>query len=175
MKNKIYLVLHLFIIYAIFLFIEHGMTVTPGRISGNGNPALLLIFPLLILFVILIFQWSSLIDQFITKRIQVLCVVAISVVHWIIALLYQRMKFLNYKDVIAKAIMIENGDVDWEYIDSITTGLTIHVNNQYFNTNIFLMYVSLSVMISVVISVVKRKLKSRHDSFIQRLNKHKIH
>ncbi|MEK5231995.1 hypothetical protein MHB42_09490 [Lysinibacillus sp. FSL K6-0232] len=42
----------------------------------------------------------------------------------------------------------QNGTADLHYINAITTGLTIHVNNQYFNLYTFFLLISVSVLLA---------------------------
>jgi hypothetical protein len=56
MKSTFFLIANLVVMFTIFLF-GRMMTTTPGRSSGNGNPAILLLVPILILFILMVIQW----------------------------------------------------------------------------------------------------------------------
>ncbi|KOY83540.1 hypothetical protein I6G82_07410 [Lysinibacillus macroides] len=58
------------------------------------------------------------------------------------AIVYQRIALANYREVIKEAWLQQNGTADLQYIKDITTGLTIHVNNQYFNLYRFFLFIA---------------------------------
>lgn len=158
MKTKVFLLLNLLCMSVLFKLI-HAITTTPGQSSGNGNPAILFMLPIVLLFIVLLFQWFSVVDRWVTSLKRLGIVILVGVVHWIVALYYQRLSFLKYREVIVEAYVARFGEVDMNYIESITTGLSIHVNNQYFNVNTFFMLVSLSFVISAMIRVTVNRFR----------------
>lgn len=73
----------------------------------------------------------------------------VAAAYFVIGFGIQRIGQSRYRDVIYETILKEDGQVDWYYIESITSFLSIHVNNQYFNVNTFLMLMSLSLLIAL--------------------------
>jgi len=145
MKNKALLVT-LIITLLIFWF-GNAMTTTPGRSSGNGNPAIILFIPLFILFIVLVFQWFKVFRH---KRISIKTILILSLLaicHQVIGIYYQMISFRNYRDFLAEVYEGQFGEVDWQYIHSITSGLSIHINNQFFNLNTYLLFVNFSLFV----------------------------
>ncbi len=133
----------------VFLLVNQ-MTPFPGTSSGNGNPALLIAWipiPLLIFMVILwvrIFRVHS-----IRNTVFIISIVGI-LVHLTVAFFYQKNELNEYRQVIKDALIKRNGVADAEYIQSITSGLSFHVNNQYFNINTYFMFVTFSIFVAIV-------------------------
>jgi len=127
------------------------MTVSPVTISGNGNPALIVVAILLPMFFLMVILWVRILKvHSISKRFYIVGII-LTFVHLILAFIYQRISLTNYRDVIKDALIEKNGEVDDRYVQSITTVLDIHVNNQYFNINTFFMFISLSIFIALVV------------------------
>lgn len=141
------LILTIIITGSIF-YLMHAMTVQPGSISGNGNPALIFIAPLAICFVILVVLWKRVfvVHQMSKRFVKVGMLLTGGYV--IIGFVLQRIGLNRYKDVIYKAILEAEGQVDLHYVESITSGLSIHVNNQYFNVNTFFMFISITLLLA---------------------------
>ncbi|AJS61494.1 hypothetical protein UB51_11285 [Paenibacillus sp. IHBB 10380] len=149
--------MNLAVILLLFTF-GNSMTTTPGSSSGNGNPAILLFVPLIILFVILVFQWVYMFKdkKILFKTIVIIFLVIVS--HYIVGVYYQLTSYQKYRIFLAQVYEEKFGYIDWQYINSITTGLSIHINNQYFNFNTYLLIVSLSLFIWLLYQVVKQRL-----------------
>ncbi|WP_432355469.1 hypothetical protein [Sporosarcina sp. A2] len=81
-------------------------------------------------------------------------------VHLTGAFLYQRTELIEYRHLITDALTKKEGIANAESIESITTGLSIHMNNQYFNMNTYLMYVTFSILIAIVFSIWEKKEKA---------------
>ncbi|QJD83202.1 hypothetical protein [Cohnella herbarum] len=159
MKSTLLLLLNLVSLLSIFLFIEHAMTVSPGQVSGNGNPALLFVIPIVVLFLVLVYQWCRWIKlKLIPLKWTIIASMAV-IFHWVVGISYQQTSFQRYKQHIAQANKSISGEIDWAYIDSITSGLSIHINNQIFNLNTYLMMVTLSLMLAILLVVLKRKIE----------------
>lgn len=155
MKKILYLLLNLVVIFLLFMF-GNGMTTTPGSSSGNGNPAILLFIPLGILFIVLVVQWFNTIKK---KRAHVnatLITILVLVCHFIAGFYYQVASYRKYRDYLAEVYAEQFGSVDWEYINSITSGLDIHINNQYFNWNTYFLFISFSIFIALTINGIKQ-------------------
>ncbi|KOS61680.1 hypothetical protein FJQ98_17825 [Lysinibacillus agricola] len=138
------------LVVLLMFYVSNRMTVSPVTISGNGNPALIVVAILLPIFILMVILWVRILQvHSISKRF---CIVGIilTFVHLIMAFIYQRISLANYREVIKDALIEKNGKVDDQYVQNITTVLDIHVNNQYFNVNTFFMFNSFSIFIALV-------------------------
>lgn len=158
MKPKLFLCINLVVISLIFLF-GNSMTTTPGRSSGNGNPAIILLVPLFILFVILVSQWFYILKDKKIKIRSTIIFLLVIVCHCIVGMYYQFISHRNYRDLLAQVYAEEFGSIDWQYMNSITTGFSIHMNNQFFNLNTYLIFVSLSISWWLLSQIVKQTIK----------------
>ncbi|NMO97699.1 hypothetical protein [Paenibacillus lemnae] len=160
MKSKLQLFVSLTITFLIFK-LGHSMTTTPGRPSGNGNPAILLFLPLFIMLIVLIVQWCKVLDhkKFHMRTLIILSVICIA--HQVMGVYYQIIRYRSYRDYLAEVYKQQFGEIDWHYIHSITAGLSIHINNQFFNTNTYFMFVSFSLLIwslsQIIMEIQKRR------------------
>lgn len=139
------------LVVLLLFYLSNRMTVSPVTISGNGNPALIVVAILLPMFFLMVILWVRILKvHSISKRFYIVGII-LTFVHLILAFIYQRISLTNYRDVIKDALIEKNGEVDDRYVQSITTVLDIHVNNQYFNINTFFMFISLSIFIALVV------------------------
>lgn len=83
-------------------------------------------------------------------------------IHLILSYFYQRSAFLKYREILAEVYQANFGFVDWEYIDQITTFSSIHVNSQYFNLNTYLMFLTASVLIALLIMYLSQKWRKQN-------------
>ena len=133
----------------IFLIVNQ-MTPTPGTSSGNGNPALLIAWILIPLLIFMVILWVRIFHvNSISTTVFIISIFGI-LVHLAVAFFYQKNELNEYRHVIKNAFINRDGVADPEYIQSITSGLSIHVNNQYFNTNTYFMYVTFSIFVAIV-------------------------
>lgn len=147
--TKLVLLVVQLIVFVLFMGI-HLMTSKPGSSSGNGNPALLLLMIVVPLFIVMVLLWQRVFRYYkLTKRVVIIGLLFTSL-HIIAGILYQRMALANYRGVIEEALIKQYGYADQQYLMDITSGLTIHVNNQYFNLNTFFMLVSFSIFIALL-------------------------
>lgn len=137
----------------------HSMTPAPGSISGNGNPALIFILPIVILLTVLIALWRKIfrVHQVSERFIKISATLA--VVYIIAGFMYYRIALNDYKQVIYDAILKAEGQVDLEYVELITSGLSIHVNNQHFNLNTFLMCMCAVLLMALYSYWIERAVK----------------
>jgi len=143
----------LFIVHILALgifLIVNQVTPNPGDMSGNGNPALLIIWiliPLLIYMMILwvhIFRMSS-----ISTTVFIISIFGI-LVHLTVSIFYQKNELNEYREVIKIALINREGVANAQDIQSITSGLDIHMNNQNFNINTYFMFVTFSILLAIV-------------------------
>ncbi|PAD74703.1 hypothetical protein [Paenibacillus campinasensis] len=153
MRTIIYLLITLSIVFLIFIF-GNSMTTRPGTTSGNGNPAILLFVPLVILFIVLISQWFKVFRHTHVKLKNLIIMTVLLVGHQVIGVYVQIISFRNYRDFLAEIYAQQYGTVDWEYIHSITSGLSIHINNQYFNVNTYFLFIGLSLLVWLLSRIV---------------------
>lgn len=155
-RTKIMLILVYIVALVVFLIINQ-MTPRPGTSSGNGNPALLLAWILLLLFYFIVILWIRIFrEHSINIYVFVGCIFGI-IGHQIIAFFYQKSEWNEYRQVIKNAIFKRYGTVDEEYLHTITNGLSIHVNNQYFNYNTYFMFVTFSLFVSIVCILLEKQ------------------
>lgn len=127
------------------------MNPAPGQTSGNGNPAIVLLGVILIMFCCLVYLWNRILNDYPIKPLVLSIGVSITLIHIVISILYQRNAFLEYREVLAETYKKDFGFVDWQYIESITSFLSIHVNRQYFNLNTYFMFLSASILLSLIV------------------------
>ncbi len=154
--SKMILFSLLIFVFCIFMFINQWMTVSPGTSSGNGNPALLFIFLLVPLFIVIVFLWAQLFQAHSVPILYMIIGMFLMIIHLTAGFFYQKQSLDKYRVVLKNAYMERNGMVDAQYIQDITTGITIHVNNQYFNVNTFFMFVTSSIFVAALFYLVER-------------------
>ena len=133
----------------VFMVINQ-MTPIPGASSGNGNPGFFISWILLPLFYFMVILWVRIFRvHSINIYVSLICMFGI-IVHLITAFFYQKSQLSEYRQVIKSALMKRNGVVDEEYVNAITEGLSIHVNNQYFNFNTYFMFLTFSIFVANV-------------------------
>lgn len=160
MKSRVFLIIILVGSFLLFM-LGNMMTTTPGRSSGNGNPALLLFIPLSVLFVVLVIQWILFLkDKRISLKTIFVCMMFIAG-HFIGGMYYQFVSFKHYRDLLAQVYMERFGFIDWQYIHAITTGITIHVNNQYFNLNTYVLFISFSLFVCLLFLTIRQLLSAK--------------
>ncbi|WP_052475193.1 hypothetical protein [Bacillus badius] len=156
------------LILALFM-LANTMTPSPGTSSGNGNPALFILFILIPLFTIMVALWISLLHTYPFRLPVYLMSMFLIVLHLSIAFVYQKIQLAQYREVIEKALIKRNGFADAAYIEDITAGLSFHVNNQYFNFNTYLMFLTFSLFSAMLFTLLdlweKRKKNGQPDFF----------
>ncbi len=161
-KRLLMIIINLAVTFLLFMS-GHSMTTKPGTSSGNGNPAILLFVPLAILFVVLVLQWVALFKNTKLSRVQIVILWLIIAGNFTIGISYQMISYRKYRFFLSRVHEEKFGVTDWPYIKSITSGLSIHINNQYFNVNTYLLFVSLSLSIWGLYRMVKSAVKRRID------------
>ncbi|WP_210468364.1 hypothetical protein [Sporosarcina sp. 6E9] len=151
MKNKA-LVILISLVCALLFILINQMTPFPGQTSGNGNPAIPLITVLFLLFCYLVFLWFKLINIEVKRKPLVFTMTLIAI-YWVVAVIYQKASFMAYRNVLADAYKEQFDFVDWDYINQITSFMSIHVNNQYFNVNTYLIFLTASLFIALLLRI----------------------
>lgn len=156
---KIILLIVYLLVLGVFLVINQ-MTPTPSASSGNGNPALLLVWVILPLLYFSVLLWVRILRMYSINTFFSLGGLLVIMIHQITAFSYQKREINEYRQVIKNALFKRYGNVDEEYVRMITKGLSIHVNNQYFNLNTYFMFVTFSIFVAMVcILWIKKKEK----------------
>ena len=144
----------------IFL-LSKQMTPIPGTTSGNGNPALFLSLILIPLFVLMVILWIRILNvHSFSNNVLIIGILGIFI-HLTVGLLYQRNALIEYRQIIEDALFKKEGVVDAEYLQSITSLFSIHVNNQYFNLNTFFMFVTFSILVAILYTIWEKKATSK--------------
>jgi hypothetical protein len=149
MKIKRFIGLFINVLVCLILVLfGNAMTPKLGSSSGNGNPAILLLIPLSILFLVLVYQWIRIFKD-VKVSLSRLSLLILALTGYIIAgYIYQLHRLEVYRTIQAEAFESRYGKVDWVHIESITTGiLSIHMNNQFFNVNTYFMMVAFSLLL----------------------------
>lgn len=147
--TKVTLIILSLLTLVIFLMINQS-TVEPGSSSGNGNPLLLMTFVLVPILILMVICWVIIMRVHNLNRKNSIVILSISFIHIIGAFVYHRYSLNNYIEVIRNAIIERNGSVNSDYLNDITSIFSIHVNNQYFNVNTFLVFISISILIALI-------------------------
>lgn len=138
-------------------YLIHIMNPAPGTVSGNGNPAIIFIILLVPLFFILVsLFYKILILVNLKPNISVIGIILISF-HWLFGYFYQRGAFIKYKNILQDKYYEQFSYIDYEYIEQITSFLSIHVNKQFFNLNTYLMFISLALLLAFVFIIIDRR------------------
>ncbi|WP_421385310.1 hypothetical protein ACOJQI_11260 [Bacillus salacetis] len=127
------------------------MNPEPGQTSGNGNPAILFLFILVIMFFSFVYLLTKVLFALNVKLLVLRVGMALALLHLVISFLYQRSAFAKYKKTLAERYKEDFGFVDWQYIDSITSFMSIHVNKQFFNVNTYMMFLTASLFFSLLL------------------------
>lgn len=150
------------LISLVLVLFGHAMTPRLGTSSGNGNPAIMLLIPLIILFLVMVYQWIRLFQD---VRISVgrLSLFVTALVGYIIAgYVYQLHRLEIYREIQADAFESKFGYVDWSHIESITSGiLSIHMNNQFFNWNTYFMMLAFSLLLCFLYRLIQALMNKK--------------
>ncbi|GAA0451565.1 hypothetical protein [Alkalibacillus silvisoli] len=139
-------------VLAFVLFLQVGaMSTLPGQSIDSVNRALPIIVLLIGLFFYLVYLWYELIRPYVVRKWIAISAVFVSI-HWGVAISDQYKSINQYREQLAEHFENQFGYVDWDYIDSISTVfVSSHMNHQLYNVNTFLMYMSLSFFVAVVL------------------------
>ncbi|WP_050180085.1 hypothetical protein [Domibacillus robiginosus] len=146
---KTALAIFLFIVFGLFM-VGFRMTPAPGTSSGNGNPALILLIGLIPLFLIITVLWWSWLRFYAIQAKMYLVAAVILIAHLAAAFFYRHHSLQAHRETIRQALLDRNSRIDEQYVESITTGLSIHINNQNFNVNTFFMFLSATLLAAIL-------------------------
>lgn len=162
MKAKLLLCCNLAIIFLLFQ-LGNWTTPTPGTSSGNGNPVILLFLPLFILLIWLIIQWFYMFKQKSINLKAGIIACFILACHWGAGIYYQIVSLHNYRNLLARVYEDKFGYTDWDYIEDITSGLSIHINNQLFNWNTYLLLINFSLLFWLISYMATQFIRKHFD------------
>ncbi|MGG4103098.1 hypothetical protein AAXB25_04145 [Paenibacillus lautus] len=150
----------------ILVLLGNAMTPKPGTSSGNGNPVILLLIPLSILFLVLVLQWIRMFKD-LKMSLSKLSMLILALAGYIIAgYVFQLHRLEIYRDIQADAFESKYGKVDWFHIESITSGglLSIHMNNQFFNWNTYFMMIAFSLLLCFMYKLLQEIINRRQGA-----------
>ncbi|MCI2252795.1 hypothetical protein L2D08_00280 [Domibacillus sp. PGB-M46] len=143
------------IVFGLFM-LGYWMTPAPGASSGNGNPALLILIGLIPLFIVMTVLWWTLLRRC-PFQAKTYCIsILLLLTHLAAALFYRHHSLEAYRGVIRQALLNRYGTWDEQYVQDITTGLSIHINHQNFNVNTFLLFLSAVLLAAIVFRILDR-------------------
>ncbi|MDO3411242.1 hypothetical protein QWJ34_15865 [Saccharibacillus sp. CPCC 101409] len=156
------------LLIALIFGLGHAGSVEPGDPSGNGNPALLLTIPLLILGFTLIFQIAWL-TPFRRLRSRLLLVVLFGLLaHQAAGFEIQAMRYRQLRTRIAEALQDRTGELDAHQLESVASGglLSIHLNSHFFHTNTYLLFVGWAAIAAVAALLIRKAVVERQSGRI---------
>lgn len=155
-RKRVYLLLALLFTCGVAVYFGSLMTTHPKQISGNGNLGLIFLPVLLLFFWPIVSGWTNLIEA-IDRRWLAIGVVALPVL-LISGYRNQQIEFEKYRTYVIDVVMNREGRGDLAYAKSITSDVfSTYMNNQLFNLNTFLMYIGLSIWVSILIVLFQQK------------------
>ncbi|QPQ30798.1 hypothetical protein [Lysinibacillus sp. JNUCC 51] len=93
----------------LLFYLNNQMTVRPGTISGNGNPALIVGASLLPLFIFMVILWGRIFQVHSISQSFSIAGIILTFVHLIIAFIYQKISLANYREIIKDAYLKSMG------------------------------------------------------------------
>lgn len=158
-RKRIYLLLALFFTCGVAVYFGSLMTTHPKQISGNGNLGLIFLPVLLLFFLPIVSGWTNLIlaidQRWLTIGAVVLPILLIR------GYRDQQVEFEKYRTYVIDVVMNQEGRGDLAYAKAITSDVfSTYMNNQLFNLTTFLMYIGLSIWVSILILLFQKRQSS---------------
>jgi len=147
--DKIALLVLYLLAIGVFI-IANQMTPDPGTASGNGNPALAIVWILFPLFIAIVILWVRI---FRLSRMNIAIYISsifALLIHLLVASVYRQKELNDYRELIKNVLLNREGVADEDYIQAITSGLSFHINHLNFNLNTYVMFVSFSLLVAIV-------------------------
>jgi hypothetical protein len=154
--------MQIFIVSAIsgvLFYLINLMNPSPGKTSGSGNPALIYMIVLVPLFCYLVILCVKLFKEMNVKPTMLVIGIVAIATHWMVGFFYQKSSYIKFKSILQDLYYEQHGFEDNVYIDQITSLFSIHVNSQYFNLNTYLMFLTLSILISFLVIIMQKIIK----------------
>ncbi|WP_172195078.1 hypothetical protein [Saccharibacillus qingshengii] len=154
MKHPGVLIANLLLIGAIF-WLGNAASAAPGSHSGNGNPGLILVFPLGALVIVLIGQlyaWAR------PRRFRPIVLAALLIgliAHQAAGFELQRIRYSGLRERIIEAMTAEGMRDARSFADAVTSGPgSMHMNSHFFHLNTYLMFVGWAAIAAVILLLV---------------------
>lgn len=144
------------VIIIISLYIIRIFRIPPGVISGNGNPQLVVIIPLVIVlfwFGLTWFKWLRSLKLSTLIRLLIMIVSLVVIVSGIMQISQAFKDFeVQYKENFEKKY---GYPVESDYFEQISNGINFHTNYLYFNYTTFFILVSVLNIIAIGSSILR--------------------
>ncbi|MEY8749704.1 hypothetical protein [Alkalicoccobacillus gibsonii] len=143
----------------IFLLCNLTASSKPPFSAGNGNVAIVFVFILIPITVSIVWILSILLRHVKIKKTQMNVLVLFLISHICLAIIYQFSKLDDYRDMLANEYFDFMGFHDIDYIHMITVGFSMQLNNQYFNINTWFVFLSFTILSSMLVNGVRRMIR----------------
>lgn len=131
-----------------------------NQISGNGNPAGILVAILLLLCPFIIIGIIILFDKVNAKNSSLLVTMGLTITYNYIGYIHQKNNYLLYKEFIKQKIIHSEDVTDVTYSKGMLDGFSIYMNSQFFNLNTYFMYLCFILFLaSLAYLIYKETLK----------------
>jgi ABC-type sugar transport system permease subunit len=149
MHNWINIILS--VVALLLLFLIDVFTIKNNIGGGNGNLALLFIFLYVPILFWLLYQFILYIkNKKLAFKVQG-TLTCISLALIIIGLFYHMKKYLTLKPHLVEIMLEKRGEVHYDYVDDIITGLTVYTNTIYFNFVTLLITFGMGTLLGILI------------------------
>lgn len=143
----------------IFLLCNLTASSKPPFSDGNGNIAIVFVFILIPITVSIVWILSMLLRHVEIKKTQMNVFVLFLILHICLGIMYQFSKLDDYRDMLANEYFDFMGFHDIDYIHMITVGFSMQLNNQYFNINTWFVFLSFTILSSMLVNGVRRMIR----------------
>lgn len=134
----------------------NGMTIHNGANSGNGNPALLFIYPLYLLLIWFGIEWIVHLNKIKLGYWTQIIVVIISLIFIVYGIFTTMDSIRNFKvDLWEKANVNGGVNISWYQVFADPYQLTVYTNTLYFNYVNFALYISCLHLVAIVIRLIR--------------------
>lgn len=143
------------------IFLQCNLTASskPPFSAGNGNVAIVFVFILIPITVSIVWILSMLLRHVEIKKTQMNVFVLFLILHICLGIMYQFSKLDDYREMLANEYFDFMGFHDMEYIHMITVGFSMQLNNQYFNINTWFVFLSFTILSSMLVNGVRRIIR----------------
>lgn len=157
--SKLLLAILYFLTAGIFLLCNLTASSKPPFSAGNGNIAIVIVFILIPITVSIVWILSILLRHVEIKKTQIIILLLFLISHICFGIMYQFSKLDDYREILANEYFNFMGFHDIEYIHMITVGFSMQLNNQYFNINTWFVFLSFTILSSLLVNGVRRMIR----------------
>ncbi|MDQ0208630.1 hypothetical protein [Alkalicoccobacillus murimartini] len=154
--RKLILLLLYVLTAGIFLLCHLTASSTVPFSAGNGNVALYFIIILIPILIGIVYLLSDFLRHLVINKKHLNIIILLLITQICLGIFYQYNQLDNYRDTLANAYFDYFGYHDMEYIHMITVGFSSQLNNQYFNLNTWFMFLSFTILSSLVVNPIKK-------------------